>query len=115
MTAGRTRITARALERVTAAVTGEAFGAPGGRVRVDLTDDDGRLDVAVTTAIRTVSLARAMREPRAIERSGGSITDRTARAETEIAARVHELTGRTVDRVAVRLTAVHVRQEPRVR
>ena len=112
---GRTRITARALERVTEAVTAEAFGSPGNRVRVDLSDHDGALDVAVSTAIRTISLSRAMQEGRALERSGGSIVDRTAVAEDAIRTRVHQLTGYEVRQVFVHITGVTVRQEPRVR
>ena len=112
---GRTRITARALERVTAAVAGEALGSPGDRVKVALTDHDGALDVAVTSGIRAVSLARAMEEPRAVERLGGSILDRARAAEETVRDRVGELTGYTVRQVAVQLTTVHVEQERRVR
>ena len=112
---GRTRITARALERVAAAVTGEAFGSPGDRVKVDLTDHDGDLDLAVTTGIRTVTLTRAMEEPRAIERLGGSILQRATRAEETIRNRVAELTGSTVRQVAIHFTDIHIQQERRVR
>ena len=112
---GRNRITARALERVTAAVAGEAFGSHGDRVKVDLEDHDGALDVAIDTAIRTVSLTRASDEPRALDRLGGSIMDRTTRAEDTIRDRAHDLTGYTVRQVAVHITGVHVQQERRVR
>ena len=112
---GRTRITARALERVAEAVTAEAFGSPGDRVRVDLTAHDGALDVAVSTAIRTIPVPRARPGPRALERSGGSIVDRTVAAEESIRTRVHELTGYEVRQVFVHLTGVHIKQEPRVR
>jgi hypothetical protein len=112
---GRTRITERALQRVAAAVTADAFGSTGDRVQVELTDHDGGLDLAVTTAIRTVSLQRAIEEPRAVARAGGSILARTQAAEAVIRDRVGALTGRTVGRVAVRLSGVHLAQERRVR
>lgn len=112
---GRNRITARALQRVTAAVAAEAFGSPSGRVAVELTDHDGALDVGIETAIRTVTLLRATEEPRAVGRLGGSILDRSRHAEETVRSRLHELTGYTVRRVAVHITGVHVRQEPRVR
>ena len=112
---GRTRITARALEHVTAAIAGEAFGSPGDRVQVGLTDHDGALDVVITTPIRTVSLARAMEEGRSVSRTGGSILERSERAEDTIRTRVNELTGHTVRQVSVHITGVHVRREARVR
>ena len=58
---------------------------------------------------------RRAAEGRALERSGGSIVDRTAVAEDAIRTRVHELTGYEVRQVFVHITGVHVRQEPRVR
>lgn len=112
---GRTRITARALERVAAAVTGEALGSPGDRITVDLSDHEGALDVAVTTGIRTVSLTHVLEEPRAIERLGGSVLARAAAAEDVIRNRVTELTGSAVRQVQIHLTSVHVQQEKRVR
>lgn len=112
---GRNRITARALERVTAAVAADAFGSHGDRVKVDLTDHDGALDVSLETAIRTVTLARAAEEPRAVQRLGGSILERSRQAEDTVRTRVHELTGYTVRQVAVHITGVHVQQERRVR
>lgn len=112
---GRTRITSRALERVAAAVTGEAFEAPGDRVTVDLTDHDGALDITVSTGIRTISLGRAIDDPGAIDRLGGSILQRAERAEETIRDRVGELTGSTVRQVRIHLTTAHVQQERRVR
>ena len=112
---GRNRITARALERVTAAVAAEAFGSTGDRVKVDLPDHGGALDVSLETAIRTVALSRAAEEPRSIGRLGGSILDRSQQAEEVVRTRVHDLTGYTVRQVAVHITGIHVQQERRVR
>ena len=81
---GRNRITARALERVTAAIAAEAFGSRGDRVKVELTDHDGALDVGIETAVGAVSLARAAEEPRAIGRLGGSILGRSQQAEDTV-------------------------------
>jgi uncharacterized alkaline shock family protein YloU len=112
---GRNRITARALERVTAAVAAEAFGSPRGRVKVELTDHDGALDVGIETVIRSVTLTRAAEEPRAVARLGGSILDRSRHAEDTVRSRVQDLTGFRVRRVAVHITGVHLQQERRVR
>lgn len=112
---GRTRITARALERVAAAAAGEALGVPGGGVAVELHDDEGRLDLTLRTAVRTVSLGRAIEEPLALERMGGPLLERTARAQTEIRQRVQDLTGYRVSTVVLHLTGAVVRRERRVR
>lgn len=112
---GRTRITARALDRVVTATTREAFGGTKETVKVDLTDNGGTLDLAVRTAIRVVSIARAQGDSRAIGRSGGSILDRCTAAEEAIRSQVARITGYDVGRVTVQLTGVHTEHEQRVR
>lgn len=112
---GRTRITARALDRVVTRVTGEAFGAPGESVGVDLIDHGGELDLLVRTAISVVSIDRARSDSRAVDRMGGSVLERCTAAEEEIRDRVKQITGNEVRRVTVRLTGVHITKEKRVR
>jgi uncharacterized alkaline shock family protein YloU len=113
-TLGRTRVTAKALSRVVSAVTAEALDVPAGRVGVELADQRGLLALTVTTPIRVVSLDRVLRERGAVERSGGSIADRAARAQDTIRERVTALTGSVVGRVTVRVSGVDIRAEERV-
>lgn len=112
---GRTRITSRALQRVVAAVAGEALGVDAKDVDTDLTDHDGALDLAVDTPIEVPSISRVREQPRAIERSGGSIVERCADAEQVVRDRVHELTGYGIRRVTIRVTGVRISRERRVR
>lgn len=112
---GRTVISARAIERVVRAVTADQFGVQAGRVSAEMTDDAGRLDLAVRTPIRVVPIRRLQEDPFAVERSGGTVTERAVRGEAEIIDRVHALTGSTVSRLALRFTEADIRQERRVR
>ena len=113
--AGRNRITSRALNRVVAAVTADALGVEASRVGVDLADEKGLLVLTVTTPIRVVSLNRVAEERAAVERAGGSIVSRAARAQETIRDRVNALTGSAVARVTVRLSAADIQKEGRVR
>ena len=112
---GRTVVTARALERVVRAVTAEQFGVDPKSVSADLTDDGGRLDLALRTPVRTVSIGRLQEDRRSVERSGGSIVDRAAEGESAIAERVTTITGSTVSRLSLRFTEAVIRTERRVR
>ena len=112
---GRTRITARALERVVKATTREAFDSGKDAVSVDLTDNGGTIDLAIRTAIRVPSIARAQNDGRAVGRLGGSILERCTAAEDAIRTKVHQITGYEVTRVTVQLTGVRTEQEQRVR
>lgn len=112
---GRTVITARALERVVRAVTAEQFGVEAKAVSADLIDEGGRLDLAVRTPIRVVSIGRLQDDRHAVERSGGSIVERAARSEAAIIEQVHAITGSTVSKLALRFTSAEIRQERRVR
>lgn len=112
---GRTVIAARAIEKVVRAVTADQFGVEAKRVSADLTDDGGRLDLAVRTPIRVVSIGRLQDDPQSVARSGGSITDRAGRAESTIVDQVVAITGSTVSKLALRFTSADIRQERRVR
>ncbi|WP_066039646.1 hypothetical protein [Herbiconiux solani] len=113
--AGRNRITSRALNRVVAAVTADALGVEASRVGVALADEKGLLVLTVTTPIRVVSLNRVAEERAVVERAGGSIVSRAARAQETIRDRVNALTGSAVARVTVRLSAADIQKEERVR
>ncbi|WP_375389131.1 hypothetical protein [uncultured Amnibacterium sp.] len=112
---GRTVITARAIEKVVRAVTADQFGVDSKRVSAEMNDDAGRLDLAVKTPIRVVSIGRLQDDPHSVDRSGGSITDRAERAEAVIIDRVSTITGSAVTRLALRLTGADIKQERRVR
>jgi uncharacterized alkaline shock family protein YloU len=112
---GRTRITTKALNRIVAAVTAEELGVDAGHVRVDLTDSGGALALTVSTPIRVVSLDRIQAGTSVVERTGGSIVDRTGRAQEVVRRRVSALTGSTVRRVTLRVTGVSIQPEERVK
>jgi len=116
---GRNRITAKALNRVVAAVTADALGVKAARVGVDLSDEKGMLVLTVSTPIRVVSLDRIRTATGSgegvVQRSGGSIVDRAAEAQEIIRDRVNALTGSAIGRVTVRLTAADIQLEERVR
>lgn len=112
---GRTRITTKALSRVVSAVTAEALGVDAGHVGVDLADREGALALTVNTPIRVVSLERVQAEKSVVQRAGGSIMDRTTRAQEIIRDRVGALTGSAIGRVTVRVTGVNIQPEERVK
>ncbi|MGD8169882.1 hypothetical protein ACEXOS_021935 [Herbiconiux sp. P16] len=112
---GRTRITSKALSRIVSAVTAEALDVTASRVGVELADQRGLLTLVVTTPIRVVSLDRVLRERGAVDRTGGSILDRTARAQETIRDRVGTLTGSAIGRVTVRVSGVDIQPGERVR
>lgn len=112
---GRTRITAKALNRIVSAVTGETLGTDPARVGVDLSDQDGALTLTVTTPVRVLSLDRVQSDPAAVSRAGGSIVDRAERAQQTIRDRVNALTGSAIGRVTVRVSGIDIQPEERVR
>ncbi|WP_440708275.1 hypothetical protein [Herbiconiux sp. YIM B11900] len=112
---GRNRITSKALNRVVAAVTADALGVAPKRVGVDLSDEKGLLVLTVTTPIRVVSLARVHSGSGVIDRAGGTVLDRAARAQETIRDRVAAITGSAIGRVVVRLSAADIQEEERVR
>lgn len=112
---GRTVITARAIERIVRAVTADQFDVQAKAVSADMTDQDGRLDLAIKTPIRVVSIARVQDDGRSVERSGGSIVERAQRSEAAIIQQVGALTGSDVSSLSLRFTGAEIRQERRVR
>jgi len=112
---GRTRITSKALSRVVSAVTADALDVSAARVGVELTDERGDLALVVSTPIRLVSLNRVAADGSIVQRTGGSVLERSAAAQREIRERVEALTGSRIARVIVRLTGAHITREERVR
>lgn len=112
---GRTRITNKSLKRVVSAVTADALGVDAGGVAVELSDQKGALAVSVTTSIRVVSIDQVHGEPSIVARNGGSIMERTSRAQETIRDRVNSLTGYTIGRVTVRVSSLDIQPEERVR
>lgn len=111
---GRTRIASRALNRVVSAVAADALGVDASKVDVALTDHRGELVLSVATPVRVVSLRSIQRNPELVGRSGGTLLERSARAQEQIRGRVSDLTGYRIARVAVRLKAADIRPENRV-
>lgn len=112
---GRTRITAKALNRVVSAVTADTLGVEAGHVGVELADRSGALALVVTTPMRVVSLDRVQSDSSVVNRSGGSILDRAGRAQETIRDRVTALTGSDIGRVTVTVSGVTIQPEGRVK
>ena len=112
---GRNRITSKALNRVVSAVTADELGVNAGKIGVDLGDHEGALSLTITTPIRVVSLDRVQSDTSVVARSGGSILDRTARAQETIRTKVSSLTGSSIARVTVRVSGVDIQPEERVK
>jgi uncharacterized alkaline shock family protein YloU len=112
---GRTTIARRAMQRVAAAVAAETFGVNANDVRVDLTDADGLLAIAVRAPARLASLEHVRTDAAVIDRTGGDLVSRAAHGQTHIRRRVTELTGAEVAHVTVRLTSADLQDERRVR
>jgi hypothetical protein len=104
---GRTRVTARALTRVIAALTAEELGVQADHVHVDLDDDEGALAATLRTPIGVAPLR--------VDAPGPSLTERCAAAQQHLRERVPVLTGRRLSRVSVHLTGAVIGTERRVR
>ena len=115
MSAGRTRVTAKALEGVLVAAAAEVLAVPAGTVRGDLADRDGDLDLAIAAPLPVVSIARVLAEPLALERMGGGAIMRAESAAGAIGARFTAVTGHRVARVRIRITDARIEQDRRVR
>lgn len=88
---GRVTVTARALERVFAAVAAETLGSPARRVSTRLSDDAGRLRVEVSG-------------PASRPADGESLLDVGARARQRIRDDGGRIAGSTIGDVGVRIT-----------
>lgn len=100
--AGTVTINVRSIERTALAIVHEELDVEVSAIRVHLSDDHGGLALAVTTPV--------VLDPD----EGGTVLDRLHRDRARIAARMQELTGRTVSRVDVRVTGTRTRSTRRV-
>lgn len=107
---GRTKVSAKALARIVAAITGESFGVPARTVGVQLDDSAGMLAVTATTGIAFPSLVS--RRPPA---TAGTVLERAMAAQTAIRLRTGELTGSVIGPVTVRLSDAIILEEERTR
>lgn len=112
---GRNRVTARAMQRVTSAVTADVMGVAARTVSVALSDHEGKLEVTASTPITVIALGGGRRVPRGGTPAGGaSIIDRATAAQSTIQQKLTELTGSTISAVNLRLTNTHIEEEGRV-
>jgi hypothetical protein len=116
---GRNRISSRAIRAVTSAIAADELDTVASRVSVELGDDSGALLVSVSAPVGIASRAttrrhRAATGTTAPTATAPTILERATNAQSTIRERVLELTGSTVGRVNVRLTAAHIEGHERV-
>lgn len=98
---GRTTISARALQRLTAGVAKDAARVGARDVAVSLSDDSGALRVAVSV-------------PVVISTPVSTIPEQSARARAGIITGLEDLAGRRVSAVDIRFTGIQRTAERRV-
>ncbi|KZE89126.1 hypothetical protein [Microbacterium sp. TNHR37B] len=94
--AGRVTITARAYERIAAAVAADALGVPPRDPKATVRDEQGRLRADVSSGI----------DPRRADPAGRGVVAAAVRARRLVAERLNALTGADVARVRIHLTHV---------
>ena len=112
---GRTSISRTALTRVVAAVSGKILGVSAHQVRVELSDDGGRLQLTIHSPVRMVSLDRIVVDPNVIKRAGRTLVERGEQAQQHISSQVTAMTGYRIAQVIVNMTRAIIRTEARVR
>lgn len=103
---GRTHITKRALTSLVTGVAAESIGVDVADVGVAFRDDHRLLAITVTTIMPSASLDGIRHDPTLVGRAGGTLLDRAARAEKDIATRVAYLTGLSIGHVTMSVTGV---------
>lgn len=112
---GRTRVTAHALNRVVSAVAAETFGVHRKHVAVELRDDGGTLAPSISTRVPITVPQSGTDATRVHDPSGGTLLERSERAEQVIRDRVALLTGSSVGRITIHFTGTTTRSGGRVR
>ncbi|CAN5240790.1 hypothetical protein BH09ACT6_BH09ACT6_13220 [soil metagenome] len=107
---GRTKVSAKAIARIVAAIAGESFGVPARTVGVQLDDSSGMLAVTATTGISVPSLVTTR-----VPSAPSTVLDRASAAQSAIRTRTGELTGSQIGPVTVRLNAANIEEEERTR
>ncbi|MCC9144113.1 MULTISPECIES: hypothetical protein [unclassified Arthrobacter] len=111
--AGHNRISTQALSSTAKAAASEYFGVPAQQVRVQWTDDRGKLALSVSLPI-TLPPLQAL-TPGMLDRAGGTVWERAHAAKPVLMQRVAELTGSRLSRVDIRVTGVLPAEGRRVR
>lgn len=112
--AGHNRISTQALTTLAQAAAAEALGVSPQVVRAEWSDDDGLLALSVVAPIQVPSLTEVLRDPRRVERFGGSVWDRAVAAKAAILERVTELSGSILSRVDIRISGARITEGARV-
>lgn len=105
---GHTRIAPKALNGTATGVAATVLGVSPHEVRANVTDDAGKLAIAVSAPV----IVRSLRRPSSIPET---LIERAERYRGEIAARVATQLSREVGRVELELTGALIRPEKRVR
>lgn len=110
--AGRVTITARAYERIAAAVAADALGVPSRDPKATVRDEQGRLRADISSGIDPSGMDSSGTDSRGSDPAGRSVVATAARARSLVTERLTALTGADVVRVRIHLTHV-VRNERR--
>ena len=111
---GHNRISTQALTSLAKAAAANALGVNAQDVRADWADDDGLLALSLVTPISIPPLSAVALDPARVERSGGSIWDRTVKAKALILETVTELSGARLSRVDIRISGATINEGGRV-
>ncbi|WP_258804689.1 hypothetical protein [Pseudarthrobacter sp. NS4] len=111
---GHNRISTQALTSLAKAAAANALGVEAQDVRADWADDDGLLALFLVTPISIPPLKAVALDPGQVERTGGSIWDRTVKAKARILETVTELSGARLSRVDIRISGATVSEGGRV-
>ncbi|WP_026556673.1 hypothetical protein [Arthrobacter sp. 35W] len=112
--AGHNRISTQALTSVAQAAAAQTLGVSASDVRASWADDAGLLALSLALPIGIPPLGEVARDPRRVERTGGSVLDRAVAAKATILALVQELTGSRLSRVDIRITGIRTTRGGRV-
>lgn len=107
MLAGITTVSARAIQTIVAATTGQRISVPNELIKVSTHDDRGLLGIDISCPLDYDSLDTIGQTP------GSSVFSLTDQARKDIITRVSEIAGVKVGRVNLRLTGLHRYTEKR--
>lgn len=105
--AGITTVSARAIQTIVAATTGERIRVPNELIKVSTHDDQGLLGIDISCPLDYRALDTIRQTPDA------SVFSLAGAARKDIVTRVSEIAGVQVGRVNLRLTGLYKHQERR--
>lgn len=111
---GHTRISTAALTSLARMAAAQALDVPPASVRVSWSDDAGSLALSLSSPMSAPSLKAVVEDPDRVERSGGSIIERSLAAKDSILTNVEALSGSKLSRVDIRISGLLVHDEQRV-